>query len=181
MFSYVVHKKDDWSPSRTAPQLPICSNLALHNTANNWLNWRGIGGTTIGHATRQQQTTQENTCDSIPEVSMSKLRNSRNTLCHCVSQVRLQEDYDGLGWHQGFTSYMFNLAASLHIEFVIYCFTSTHFYLPTHQQHSSATCLECSVSTSDTITHHFLMDKCEQSFVQFYNNAIFELFTQFGA
>ena len=80
---------------------------------------------------------------SIPKVSMSKLRNSRNTLCQRVSQVRLQEDYDGLGWHQGFTSYMFNLAASLHVEFVIYGGTSTHFYLPTHHQHSSATCLEC--------------------------------------
>ena len=27
------------------------------------MNWRGIGGTSIGHATRQQQTTQENTCE----------------------------------------------------------------------------------------------------------------------
>ena len=62
VFSYVVHKKDAGSPSRTAPQPPVCSNLALHHTANNWLNWRGIGGTTIGHATRKQQTTQENTC-----------------------------------------------------------------------------------------------------------------------
>ena len=84
---------------------------------------------------------------------MSKLRNSRNTLFHCVSQVRLQEDYDGLAWHQGFTSYMFNLAAGLHVEFVINGGTSTHFYLPTHQ-HSSATCLECQVATSDTVTCH---------------------------
>ena len=33
------------------------------NTSNNLLNWRGIGGPTVGHATRQQQTTTENTCD----------------------------------------------------------------------------------------------------------------------
>ena len=70
---------------------------------------------------------------------------------------------------------MFNLAASLHIEFVIYCFTSTHFYLPTHHQHSSATCLECSVATRDTVTHHFLMDEGGQSLGQFYNYAIFML------
>ena len=63
VFSYVVHKKDAESPSRTASQPPVCSNLALHYTANNWLNWRGIGVTTIGHATRRRQTTQENTCD----------------------------------------------------------------------------------------------------------------------
>ena len=35
VFSYVVHKKDAGSPSRTAPQPPVCSNLALHYTANN--------------------------------------------------------------------------------------------------------------------------------------------------
>ena len=59
MFSYVVHKKDAGSPSRTAPQPQY--------TANNSLNWQGIGGTTIaiGHATRRRQTTQENTCVGV--------------------------------------------------------------------------------------------------------------------
>ena len=80
VFSYVVHKKDAGSPSRTAPQPPVCSNLALHYTANNWLNWRGIGGTTIGHATRRRQTTQE-TLVKLCLLSRGKLIIA--TICDC--------------------------------------------------------------------------------------------------
>ena len=62
MFSYVVHKKDTGSPSRTAPQPPVCSNLALHYTANNWLNWRGNWRHYCWSCNAVRQITKENTC-----------------------------------------------------------------------------------------------------------------------
>ena len=89
-------KKNAGSPSRTAPQPPVCSNLALHYTTNYWLNWRGIGGTTIGDATLRWQTTQENTCELLIFSEVVKFfttlcplqmtaRRQRSAPCRCTS------------------------------------------------------------------------------------------------
>ena len=53
---------------------------------------RGIGGTTIGHATRRRQTTQENTCDvevrEVFRVTMGHLRVTIGRLRVTVGHLR---------------------------------------------------------------------------------------------